>query len=117
MQASGGGLQVASTGRRPEVRTRRATNLVEAEDVIGGIDQVFVMGRDENGSPALSKASDQGNDVVGGPPIEVGRGLIHDQHGRVGEQRSSDADATLLAAGELSRKVCRSILPQPDRLH
>ena len=42
--------------------------------------------------------------------------LVHQQHGRVGGQRAGDADALLLATGELAGVAARDLGRQPDGL-
>ena len=51
----------------------------------------------------------QVEDLVAGLAIEVAGRLVAEQQRRVGDDRAGDADALLLAAGELARVVLRAV--------
>ena len=57
----------------------------------------------------------QVEDLVAGLAIEVAGRLVAQQQRRVGDDRAGDADALLLAAGELPRVVLRAVGEADDR--
>ena len=58
---------------------------------------------------SLVERLQQVEDLVAGLAIEVARRLVAEQQRRIGDDGARDADALLLAAGELPRIVLRAV--------
>ena len=84
--------------------------VLDLEDVVIRADEAAVMGDDDQGAtPLLLLLAQEGKDLVTPFVIEVARGLIGEEHGRVLDQGAGDRHALLLAAGELGRLVLEPV--------
>ena len=89
----------------------------EHDDAVGQLDGLgHVVGDEHDGPPRLQpdplqmlpqRARRHG--------VEVREGLVHEQHVRLHGERPRDADALLLATGELGREAVRAVA-QPDQV-
>src|SRR6188508_106295 len=70
----------------------------------------IVRNHDDGLAMPLVQRLQQVQDLVARLPVEITRRLVAEQQRRVRHDRARDADALLLAAGELARPVLRAIL-------
>ena len=71
------------------------------------------------GAAGGAQLVEQVEHVGGGVRVEVARGLVGQDHRRLGDERARDRDALLLSAGQLARPVVEAVA-EPDageRLH
>ncbi len=59
-----------------------------------------VVGREDDARAALGEAEDELPEALALARVEPGRGLVEQQHGRLGEQADRDVDPLLVAAGQ-----------------
>src|SRR5262249_3024862 len=75
--------------------------LVEDDDAArADLEQGAIVGREEDGGPALVDLLEEAEDVDGELRVEVAGGLVGEDEGRLADDGARDRDALLLAAGE-----------------
>ncbi len=63
------------------------------------------MGGDKEALPIGREVGEEVDHGVCAGPVQIGRRLVHEEQGRVVEERPGDGDALALAARELAREV------------
>ena len=76
-------------------------SVVEDRDPVGVADGEQVV-RDDDRRALAHQLAQRLEQALAGLGVEAGRGLVEDQHRRVGEQRAGDRDPLALAAGEVA---------------
>ena len=89
--------------------------LVEVQRALGALRGVRIVRHHDDRLAVLAvERLQQVEDLVAGLAIEVAGRLVAQQQRRIGDDRAGDADALLLAAGELARVVLRAVAEADD---
>src|SRR4051794_14960775 len=85
-------------GSLPERRLLH-TRWSQLEQCVGGLDQVGVVRRGDDGHAVLvDAAAQERDDAVAAGPVELGRRLVDEQQSRGSGERLRERDAALLAS-------------------
>ena len=83
---------------------------VEVQRPVGALRRVRIVRHHDDGLAVVAvQRLQQVEDLVAGLAIEVAGRLVAQQQRRIGDDRARDADALLLAAGQLARIVLRAV--------
>ena len=103
-----------TSGRNFMTWSLRQHAFLEMERAPGALGRVRVVRHHDDGLAVVAvERLQQVENLVAGLAIEIARGLVAQQQRRIGDDGARDADALLLAAGELTRIVLGAI-GQPD---
>ena len=93
------------------------TRIRKPDNAIGKVPRVFeLMQRDDGGDAVLlADRAQKSQHCLGGGGIEAGDGFVGKDHCRLLRERTCDADALLLAAGELI-DACQSLAAEPNAI-
>src|SRR6267378_4397318 len=112
-------FRAALRARSPRPARRHGLDehaLLQMEDDARALRGERVVGDHQRGLAVIShEAVEEIKDLVGALPVEVAGGLVAEQKRRIGHDRTRDADALLLSAGELARIVMHAVAQPHDR--